>query len=773
MVNTNSFLEVKWRERTNHKGHAQQQVEKQLDGVTSPVHKFVEPKPAVVCWCPDKSSVLGSSAEDGDANIRDYEIMNKYYNLNLDKIDLEHVQCPPKSKILTNIIKNHPLRFSIAASSSVPWIYMAQFWNTLKEYGSKYRLKFMLDKKELSLTPDDFRTIFHLPQANDNNHDRFVPPPSFFDMVSFYKNELGFTIELKTSLSFKTTSLLQPWQTLYKIFFKCLTTRVTGWDQPPLQIMQMMYWEIQRQSWNEDSSLDDLRSHEAHRALSDVCGVPTVDKEDDMILQDTLHVSLAKHKSKEEQEARENVELVNKHLAFMEIEKTMKGHENVIDDSSISRNDEHNIPDTRLEPMSDKESPEVEFTDVVIPMNVNEEEEEITDEELQGRYGYFFKHPSARFMPRKSFATLADHLQEVMADSLSTMVEKHVKEQVREQQVSQDIMEEVSLTIDKAKLKKIADEMLRQRCTSRDEHQYHIDQKKNFLKSDIVWESRKKILKGSSGPEKIVLSLHKFPTVIFNDDDIEERTFRWVNKCVKKFNPYARYGVKHWKNPHVKIFYIRKQKDPGKPKEIVARRAIECIVSITKPDFKNLNKNDIEDMYLLIMNGKACDCGPPSRDSRQEMLLSAILIHEVMYVLEFDAHAFTHFRDERKSRRSQTYSENFSWSRIERWWRPWNILLKEVIGKTPCAFLSLKAGMVGKGLRKRLWSIVEIAHLVLIFTKVQATSMWGNFRALFLPGTISATLLFYFCAEMVPVREGKCNESSPTGGRLHFRKGGD
>nr|GEV28176.1 integrase, catalytic region, zinc finger, CCHC-type, peptidase aspartic, catalytic [Tanacetum cinerariifolium] len=60
---------------------------------------------------------------------------NKRYDL-MDankKIDLEHVQCPPKSKILTNIIKNYPLRFSIAASSSVPWIYMAQFWHTLKE----------------------------------------------------------------------------------------------------------------------------------------------------------------------------------------------------------------------------------------------------------------------------------------------------------------------------------------------------------------------------------------------------------------------------------------------------------------------------------------------------------------------------------------------------------------------------------------------------------------------------------------------------------------
>ncbi|GKF22175.1 hypothetical protein Tco_0074497, partial [Tanacetum coccineum] len=212
----------------------------------------------------------------------------------------------------------------------------------------------------------------------------------------------------------------------------------------------------------------------------------------------------------------------------------------------------------------------------------------------------------------------------------------------------------------------MADEMLRQRFTSGDEHQYRIDQMKNFWKSDIVWESRKEILvsphsrkttplvqscqrdleapalslinqdllylkKGSSGPEKIVLSLHKFFAIIFNDDDIEEQTFRWVNKCVKKFNPYARYGVEHWKNPHVKIFYIRKQKVPGKPKKeiysnlkivqiiktywelghehkfitkIVTRRANDYIVSITEPDYKNLNKNNIEDIYLLIMNGK-------------------------------------------------------------------------------------------------------------------------------------------------------------------------
>ncbi|GKE10770.1 hypothetical protein Tco_1414321 [Tanacetum coccineum] len=222
------------------------------------------------------------------------------------------------------------------------------------------------------------------------------------------------------------------------------------------------------------------------------------------------------------------MELVNEHLASVEIKKMVEGPENVIDDSSIPRNDDQNILGTRLEPKSDKESPEVEITNdeeveitnIVIPVNVNEEEEEITEvyelkrrekgkiieesrsipfptpirsprihtdlvssdtkklqelmvtdttptpsssssntklstinrllslfkakpahfkcyksffQELQGRYGYLFEHLKARFLSRKSFDTLADHLQEVMVESLPTMVDKHIKEQVETQ----------------------------------------------------------------------------------------------------------------------------------------------------------------------------------------------------------------------------------------------------------------------------------------------------------------------------------------------------
>ncbi|GKA62956.1 hypothetical protein Tco_0762475 [Tanacetum coccineum] len=206
----------------------------------------------------------------------------------------------------------------------------------------------------------------------------------------------------------------------------------------------------------------------------------------------------------------------------------------------------------------------------------------------------------------------SEHKTYVMGESSSGQANESESDddELPTENVSQELVEEMSETVDEAKLCKCVDEMLRQRCTSGYEHQYHIDQMQNFLKNDIVDpkalalslvnQDLLYLKKGNPGPEKIVLSLH---------------------------------NVEHWKNPHAKIFYIKRQKELGKPTEvysnlnivqviktyrkfghehkfltwIIARRANGSIVLITKPDYKNLNKNDIEDMYLLCINGKVDD----------------------------------------------------------------------------------------------------------------------------------------------------------------------
>ncbi|GKE08695.1 hypothetical protein Tco_1412246 [Tanacetum coccineum] len=75
------------------------------------------------------------------------------------------------------------------------------------EDGSKYRLMFVLDRKELIINLDE-------PQATDNNHECFVAAPKFSEMVPFFLNDLGFTLELRSPSNFRTTGLAQPWQTL-------------------------------------------------------------------------------------------------------------------------------------------------------------------------------------------------------------------------------------------------------------------------------------------------------------------------------------------------------------------------------------------------------------------------------------------------------------------------------------------------------------------------------------------------------------------------------
>ncbi|GKC24940.1 hypothetical protein Tco_1027090 [Tanacetum coccineum] len=356
---------------------------------------------------------------------------NKRYDL-MDankKVDLENVQCPSESKILMNIITNHPLRFSIAASASVPWIYMAQFWHTLKEDGSKHRLKFLLDRKELTLTLDDFRTIFHLPQANDNNHASFVPPPSFSDMVPFYKQVLGFTMELKTVSNFKIPGLLQPWQTLCKIFSKCLTTRAftirfiilpLRSHTHDLQLIVGHYMtafpEISRRARDKYHNLEDdemiksifnsgknkagvgmkipswmitdeMKLTEHYKMYDVVFGldVPTTQPQSIESTQG-MH-STTSIPSHDELQAKQNVQKVEDHLITEEIKKLVEGAENVenvkVDSSTLRQNDNQNGPGTRLEPKSNKESPEVEITAEVQLVDTIEEEEESAEDDYE------------------------------------------------------------------------------------------------------------------------------------------------------------------------------------------------------------------------------------------------------------------------------------------------------------------------------------------------------------------------------------------------------
>ncbi|GKB44795.1 hypothetical protein Tco_0889737 [Tanacetum coccineum] len=284
-------------------------------------------------------------------------------------------------------------------------------------------------------------TIFHLPQATDNNHDGFVPAPSFPDMVPFYISNLGFTLELRAVSNFKTNGLLQPWQTLCKIFTKLIVSHYmtvfpeisrracdryhnlendviiksifNSGKNKNIVGMRILDWMITEEIkltenyrlYAEVLGIDVPTTHAQRRStvirlcilprrstrLTPPTPIPTAAEAEEIVLQDTLQVSLAEKKSHDEDEARENMEQVKQHLMAEEIEKLVEGSENVAENvtdmfdenvevsSSPPRNDDsQSVPGTRLEPKSDKESPEMEITVVVTSVNVIDEEEDTT-----------------------------------------------------------------------------------------------------------------------------------------------------------------------------------------------------------------------------------------------------------------------------------------------------------------------------------------------------------------------------------------------------------
>ncbi|GJW25536.1 hypothetical protein Tco_0039347 [Tanacetum coccineum] len=150
------------------------------------------------------------------------------------------------------------------------------------------------------------------------------------------------------------------------------------------------------------------------------------------------------------------------------------------------------------------------------------------------------------------------------------------------------------MTIDEAKLRKMADEMLRQRCTSGDEHQYHIDQMKNFLKSDIVPDY------ADTG---LLWSLSVFLLEVLL---IWERVHDFqlgIESYQQKVNLTA----------------------PTMTFPVIEDHEIDGV--ITEPDYKNLNKNDIEDIYLLIMNDKKVNLTAPT------MTFPGIKDHEMFFII--------------------------------------------------------------------------------------------------------------------------------------------
>ncbi|GJZ23879.1 hypothetical protein Tco_0561338 [Tanacetum coccineum] len=127
-------------------------------------------------------------------------------------LDVQKSQRNPIFLIVLAILKNTNFFRAFTASSTIPVIYIQQFWDTIDA---------------LDITP-----------ANDNNP--FEAPP-LSDTIIEYVNTLGYPSMLRNVSAMSVNALYQPWRAILSMINMCLTSKTAGFDRPRHPVLQILW----------------------------------------------------------------------------------------------------------------------------------------------------------------------------------------------------------------------------------------------------------------------------------------------------------------------------------------------------------------------------------------------------------------------------------------------------------------------------------------------------------------------------------------------------
>nr|GFA08216.1 hypothetical protein [Tanacetum cinerariifolium] len=136
-------------------------------------------------------------------------------------LDLDKSQSDPIYKIAVDILKHTNFFRAFAASSTIPSIYIQQFWATVQ-----------YDKEALQITPV-------------NSNQAFTSPPSSDALINFV-NELGYPKLVRNLSNVVTNDMFQPWRALTTIINMCLTGKTSGFERPRAPVLQILWGVVTR-----------------------------------------------------------------------------------------------------------------------------------------------------------------------------------------------------------------------------------------------------------------------------------------------------------------------------------------------------------------------------------------------------------------------------------------------------------------------------------------------------------------------------------------------
>ncbi|GKE39214.1 hypothetical protein Tco_1462619, partial [Tanacetum coccineum] len=155
-------------------------------------------------------------------------------------LDVERTQANPIFKIAVDILKNTNFFKAFTASSTIPTIYIQQFWDTIR-FDKDKGYSCQLDEQRFYLTKATLRDALQLPQDNNN----FTPPPNANTIISFV-NELGYPNVVRTLSGVVTNDMYQPWRALATIINLCLTGKTSAFERPRAPVLQILWGVVNK-----------------------------------------------------------------------------------------------------------------------------------------------------------------------------------------------------------------------------------------------------------------------------------------------------------------------------------------------------------------------------------------------------------------------------------------------------------------------------------------------------------------------------------------------
>ncbi|GJR47479.1 hypothetical protein Tco_1315582 [Tanacetum coccineum] len=130
-------------------------------------------------------------------------------------------------KIAVDILKHTNFFRVFTASSTIPTIYIQQFWDTICYDRTDGGYKYQLDEQWF------------------NNNKAFSSPLTQDTLINFV-NDLGYPKEVKHLSNVVTNDMFQPWRTLTTIINLCLTGKTSGFERLRASVLQILWGIINR-----------------------------------------------------------------------------------------------------------------------------------------------------------------------------------------------------------------------------------------------------------------------------------------------------------------------------------------------------------------------------------------------------------------------------------------------------------------------------------------------------------------------------------------------